>query len=447
MLPPSRLYGNAYGFGNGQGNAYGRQRNSGGTGPGLGLGNKGWSRTYTWDEENRLTRSVEGDLIVDYRYGADGQRAVKYSQQGESLYFDAMWLVTAHGGDLRQSKNIYVGQTRIATRQNHEPQEDADYELKNTYWYHPDHLGSAQLVTDPQGQEYERIEYTPYGESWVEMTHDGMDLIPYRFTGKELDEETGLYYYGARYLDPRTSQWLSADPALGEYIPSAPVDERTKERNQNLPGMGGVYNTVNFQRYHYAGNNPVKYTDPDGRVDAATMLMGRAQRDYGRDLISGGQFIVAGTIVEDFLTEGAGILDDAGTIPIGMGMQRFGKQLEALGQSQISQGVSIGNTAEATGNGAERVKGILATLDGGRNGKPNFKSVATESSLLSLFNKLGDGGKYIDRANYKGGVAVELGDGTQIGIRLSSESGGMTVDVTFADGSKPYKVHIDNGQE
>ena len=68
MLPLSRLYGNAYGFGNGQGNAYGRQRNSGGTGPGLGLGNKGWSRTYTWDEENRLTRSVEGDLVVDYRY-------------------------------------------------------------------------------------------------------------------------------------------------------------------------------------------------------------------------------------------------------------------------------------------------------------------------------------------------------------------------------------------
>jgi RHS repeat-associated protein len=40
-------------------------------------------------------------------------------------------------------------------------------------------------------------------------------------TGKELDSETGLYYYGARYLDPRVSRWISGDPALGEYVPQA----------------------------------------------------------------------------------------------------------------------------------------------------------------------------------------------------------------------------------
>lgn len=68
----------------------------------------------------------------------------------------------------------------------------------------------------------------------------------------------------ARYLDPKTSRWLSADPALGEYIPLAPVNNEAKKHNQNLPGMGGIYNTVNFHLYHYAGNNPVKYTDPTG---------------------------------------------------------------------------------------------------------------------------------------------------------------------------------------
>jgi RHS repeat-associated protein len=89
--------------------------------------------------------------------------------------------------------------------------------------------------------------------------------VAYRFTGKERDEETGLYYYGARYLDSKTGRWLSADPALGEYIPGAPVNDEARKRNQNLPGMGGVFNVVNLHLYHYAGNNPLKYTDPDGK--------------------------------------------------------------------------------------------------------------------------------------------------------------------------------------
>lgn len=52
--------------------------------------------------------------------------------------------------------------------------------------------------------------------------------------------------------------WISTDPALGEYIPAAGSD------TSKLPGIGGIYNTVNMNLYHYAGNNPIKYTDPDG---------------------------------------------------------------------------------------------------------------------------------------------------------------------------------------
>ena len=133
------------------------------------------------------------------------------------------------------------------------------------YYYHSDHLGSAQFVTDWKGRQYEHIEYTPYGELWIEEVAAGLDKLPFRFTGKELDEETGLYYYGARYLDPKYSRWLSGDPALNDYIPKAPIDDEAKKHNENLPGMGGVYNTINLHVYHYAGNNPVKYTDPDGR--------------------------------------------------------------------------------------------------------------------------------------------------------------------------------------
>jgi RHS repeat-associated protein len=157
-------------------------------------------------------------------------------------------------------------------------------EERSVYYYHGDHLGSAQLVTDYRGEVYEHIEYTPYGELWVEEVRAGEEKTPFRFTGKELDslfagankqsipyrtarradEETGLYYYDARYLDPQTSRWLSTDPAMGEYIPQAPVNEEARKHNQNLPGMGGVFNVVNLHVYHYAGNNPVKYIDPTG---------------------------------------------------------------------------------------------------------------------------------------------------------------------------------------
>ena len=138
---------------------------------------------------------------------------------------------------------------------------DNEEQKVKRYYYHSDHLGSAQFVTDWKGRQYEHIEYTPYGELWIEEVAAGLDKLPFRFTGKELDEETGLYYYGARYLGPKYSRWLSGDPALGEYIPS-PGTEPSK-----LAGMGGIYNTINLHIYHYAGNNPIKYIDPDGRTD------------------------------------------------------------------------------------------------------------------------------------------------------------------------------------
>ena len=96
----------------------------------------------------------------------------------------------------------------------------------------------------------------------------------FRYTAKELDEActiagvscVRLYYYGARYLDAKYSRWMSADPAAGEYIPMAPVNDEARKHNESLPGQGGVFNVVNFQLYHYAGSDPVKYTDPDGKI-------------------------------------------------------------------------------------------------------------------------------------------------------------------------------------
>ena len=231
-----------------------------------------YCRTYSWNEKNQLVSSVDSSYNTAYVYGQDGQRSNKYTQSSETLYFNKMWTHHTDSGNNvyggQSAKNIYLGETRIVTKLNSGENPPYQEEYYKQYYYHSDHLGSASLISDYKGDEYQRIEYTPYGETWVEKTSNtGMEYLPYKFTAKELDEETGLYYYGVRYLDPKYSMWISTDPALGEYIPKTPIDEETKKYNQNLPGMGGVFNTVNFNLYHYAGNNPVKYVDPDGRTE------------------------------------------------------------------------------------------------------------------------------------------------------------------------------------
>ena len=137
-----------------------------------------------------------------------------------------------------------------------ETQKDNE-EKKVKQYYHNKHLGSEQFVTDWKGRHYEHIEYTPYGELWIEEVAAGLDKLPFRFTGKELDTETGLYYYGDRYLDPKYSRWLSGDPALNDYIPKAGAD------TSKLPN-GGSYNCFNFAVFGYGNNNPIKYNDPTG---------------------------------------------------------------------------------------------------------------------------------------------------------------------------------------
>ncbi len=111
------------------------------------------------------------------------------------------------------------------------------------YWYHPNHLGTGTLITGSYGNPHQFFLNLPYGETMVEL--GGYQYHnPYKFNGKELDEETRLYYYGARYYDPKISLWLSVDPLAEKYPSMSP--------------------------YNYVVNNPVRYIDPTGMfcVDA-----------------------------------------------------------------------------------------------------------------------------------------------------------------------------------
>ena len=243
-----------------------------------------YRRNYTWNEKNLLTKSSDRSYTVHYRYGEDGQRALKYTEEGrsETLYFNNFYTIHIPVQDknnpqgLRVHKHIFVGNSRLVTAMTHTDNNGDNAEQREKrYYYHSDHLGSAQFVTDWRGRQYEHIEYTPYGELWIEEVAAGLDKLPFRFTGKEMDEETGLYYYGARYLDPKYSRWLSGDPALGDYIPKAPIDDEAKKHNEKLPN-GGIYNVVNLHVFNYGNNNPVKYNDPTGEIPfmAVTGIIG-----------------------------------------------------------------------------------------------------------------------------------------------------------------------------
>ena len=137
-------------------------------------------------------------------------------------------------------------------------------------------------------------------------------------TAKELDEETGLYYYGARYLDPKYSMWISCDPALGEYIPQAPINDEAKQHNQNLPGLGGVFNTVNLNLYHYAANNPVKYVDPTGEF-AVNILVGAITGFISSAVINTACQIAFGVMQGQSVTESIKNIDVSSVMTSGLG--------------------------------------------------------------------------------------------------------------------------------
>ena len=109
--------------------------------------------------------------------------------------------------------------------------------IEDTYFFHSDHLGSTSYITDANGSVTQYDAYLPYGELLVDE-HSSSEDMPYKFNGKELDEETGLYYYGARYMDPIASMWYGVDPMAEKYVTT-----------------GG---------YVYTLDNPVKLVDRDG---------------------------------------------------------------------------------------------------------------------------------------------------------------------------------------
>jgi RHS repeat-associated protein len=127
-------------------------------------------------------------------------------------------------------------------------------------FYHTDPAGTPLAMTDVNGSVVWRADYRPFGEEQI-ITEAVSNN--YQFTGKEKDEETGLHYFGARYLESKIGRFVSPDPV-------GAVDSRTGSINEKV-----LRNPQRINLYAYALNNPYRYIDLDGNEDIELPLLER----------------------------------------------------------------------------------------------------------------------------------------------------------------------------
>ncbi len=182
------------------------------------------SQTLAWTIDNRVASVTLGASTTSMEYDYSGMRVKKTAPAGVTLYPFMGYEIDPNGV---VTKFIRAGGESIASK-------------KGTakYFYHNDHLGSVNMVTDITGMRVQLNEYDPWGA--VSRASGNVDPDT-RFTGQKLDPETGLYFYNGRYYDNEIGRFISADPFI-----QTPFDPQ------------------NLNRYSYVINNPQNYVDPDG---------------------------------------------------------------------------------------------------------------------------------------------------------------------------------------
>ncbi len=196
-----------------------------------------------YDLENRLTSVIKNGLAVaTFGYSDDDERLWKQGTNTLNVWIDKLF-------EARGTTNLYhifAGTRRVAT---FSPAVKLPGASGNTdyHYYHADHLESSSLITDATGGLAEHYEYTAYGRERANGT--AAPDASHRFTGQVFDQDTGLYFYGARYYDPELGRFVQPDT----IIPS-------------------LWNPQSYNRYSYVLNNPLKYVDPDGHVIVVPIL-------------------------------------------------------------------------------------------------------------------------------------------------------------------------------
>ena len=206
------------------------------------------NRYFAWDHADRLVGFADragGDSTKEacYLYDAGGMRVKKLvrkaSQVETTIYIDDIFEHHRQSGMANNTLHVMDNQSRVATvRAGDAFPDDRSPEIPVKY-HLGDHLGSSNIVIGgaaASGDTFiNREEYFPYGET----SFGSFTRKRYRFTGKERDEESRLYYHGARYYASWLITWISADPF--------PVSANS--------------------RYSYVRSNPLGRTDPRGDLD------------------------------------------------------------------------------------------------------------------------------------------------------------------------------------
>jgi RHS repeat-associated protein len=196
-----------------------------------------------------------------YVYDAAGQRVRKVTElanggglKDERIYLGGFEIYRCHSGNhaglRRETLHLMDDKQRIALVETRNGVDDGNLQQLIRYQF-GNHLGSSRLELDEHAQIISYEEYAPYGSSTYQAVRSQTETAKrYRYTGKERDEESGLYYHGARYFATSVGRWVSADP-------------------------GGLVDGPNL--FCYVGGNPVKLVDPSGRQSE------RTQPEYGHN--------------------------------------------------------------------------------------------------------------------------------------------------------------------
>jgi RHS repeat-associated protein len=253
--------------------------------------NAGDQWAYTYDTVNRLTAASRNsaNVLQAPLYDDNDTRLIRRDADGVlSIYADPLYVVTESAGSYVLGTRYVPGPSGVVAAlttllSGSDPAGGDGLPSAGSLYLHGDALGSTLVTTDAQGLLSSQIAYMPFGAPYASGS-SGPDDYRLKFTGKELDEPTGLYYYGARYYDPQIGRFITPDTRLGSDLFA--VDA--------------------LNRYAYASNNPTSFVDPTGHSALDRVLGSLA-----------GVFEIAAGVAIDVLSDGA--LAPVGDALIGAG--------------------------------------------------------------------------------------------------------------------------------